>query len=158
MGDLRFRIYRYVSTVLIILGSAVFCLSSNACAGGVHFGIGVDASPGYAVAPPEVVYPPQFVERMPPPPPQVVERMPPPMPMVFDRMPPPMPLVVERPTPVVVERALPVVVHEEPVIVERHSTVTYYYPPAYEHRSYHVETEGGYYRERSYQSQDEVEY
>ncbi len=146
MGNWRSSIGRYVSAGLIILGSAVCCLSSNAYAGGVHFGFGVDASPGYVVAPPEVVYPPQVVERMPCPPQAVVDRMPPPMPLVVDRVPP----------PVVVERALPVVVHEEPVMVERRSTVTYYYKPAY--HSYHVETEGGYYRERSYQSQDEVVY
>jgi hypothetical protein len=92
VGNWRCSICRYAAAIFITLGFALCCASSDAYAGGVHFGFGIDVPPpGYAVAPPEVVYPPPVVvERRPPPPPVVVERAPP-------------------------------VVYEEPVVVERHS-------------------------------------
>jgi hypothetical protein len=128
MGNWRRSICRYASAIFITLGSAVFCMSSDACAGGVHFGFGIDVPPpGYAVAPPEVEYPP---------------------PVVVERRPPPPPVVVER---------RPAVVYEEPVVVERRS-VYYYYRPYYQYRSYHVETRREYYRQRSHEWEDDAEY
>jgi hypothetical protein len=129
MGNSTCSVCHYVSAILITLSCAVFCMSSDAYAGGVHFGFGIDVPPpGYAVAPPEVMYPPPVVvERTPPPPPVVVERRPP-------------------------------VVYEAPVVVERRSVYYYYYRPSYQYRSYHVETGREYYRHRSQEWEDDVEY
>lgn len=130
---------RCASAILLTLGISLCGLSPCAYAGGVHFGFGVDASPGYA-EPPEVEYQPGVVvERTPPPPPVMVERVP-------------------APPPVVVRHA-PIVVHEVPVVVERRSSVYYYYRPSYYgYHSYRVETGGGYYSHRSYNSEEDVEY
>ncbi len=150
VGNRRCSICRYAAAFFITLGFAVCIMSPDAYAGGVHFGFGIDASPGYA-EPPEVVYQPGVVvERTPPPPPVVVERTPPPPPIVVERRPPP--------PPVVFRRAPDVVVHEAPVVVERRSRTYYYYRPSYEYHSYHVETGGEYYRPRSYNWEDEGEY
>lgn len=132
---------RYVSVLFIILGLAVFSMASDACAGGVYLGFGIDGPPpGYAVAPPEVVYPPGVVvERASPPPPVVVQRTPP-------------------PPRVVVERTRPVIVGEEPFVVERRSSVYYYYRPSYQYHSYRVETEREYHRYRSDNLEDDSEY
>lgn len=113
-------------------------MSSDAGAGGVQFGFGID------------VQPPVVVNRRPPPP-VVVERMPAPPPVVVERT--PLPVVVERtvsPPPVVVEHRVHNVIYDEPVVVARRSSVYYYYRPAYRYHSYHVETEREYYRQRSY--------
>jgi hypothetical protein len=128
VGKWRCSICRYVAAIFITLGFAVYCMSSDAYAGGVHLGFGIDVPPpGYAVAPPEVVYPPPIVvERRAPPPPVVVERRPP-------------------------------VVYDEPVVVERRS-VYYYYRPSYQYHSYHVETGREYYRQRSQEWEDDVDY
>ncbi len=128
----------YALVLLLTLISAFFISPSHACAGGVHFGVGVDFPPGY-VPPPVAVYPP----------PVVVERVPPP-PVVVERTAPP--VVVERVAPpVVIRRTAPTVVYEAPVVVERR-TVTTYYPPqtSYQYRSYREETEGEYYREKNH--------
>jgi hypothetical protein len=150
VGNWRCSIGRYASATLITLGFVFCSMPPAAYAGGVHFGVGFDASPGY-VEPPEVVYQPGVVvDRMAPPPPFVVGRTPPPLPP---------PVVVERaPRPVVVEQRPPVVVYDEPVVVERRSSTYYYYRPSYEYHSYRVETGGGYYRHRSYNSEEDVEY
>ncbi len=135
----RCSICRHAAVLFITLGFAVCCMSPDACAGGVHFGFGIDVpSPGYVVAPPEVYPPPVMVQRMPPPP-VMVQRMPP-------------------PPPVVVEPAPPVVVYDEPVVVERRSSVYYYYRPSYRYHSYHVETGRTYYRHRSDDWEDDDEY
>jgi len=140
VGNWRCSICRYAAAIFITLGFALCCASSDAYAGGVHFGFGIDVPPpGYAVAPPEVVYPP----------PVVVERRPPPPPVVVERRPPPPPVVVERAPPVV---------YEEPVVVERHSVYYYYYHPSYQYHAYHVETGREYYRQRSQEWEDDVEY
>ena len=129
MGNWRCSKYRYVLVLFIALGSAVCIMSSDACAGGVHFGFGVDVPlPSPAVYPPVMVYPP----------PVVVERTPPPPRVVYEQAPP----------PVVVRRTPPVVVYEEPVVVERRSTV-YYYPQAYQYRPYQETTEREYYQRSS---------
>jgi len=139
VGNWRCSICRYASAIFITLGFAVCCMSSDAYAGGVHFGFGIDVPPpGYAVAPPEVVYPP----------PVVVERRPPPPPVVVERTPPPPPVVVERTPPVV---------YEGPVVVERRS-VYYYYRPSYHYHSYYVETGRDCYGQRSLEWEDDVEY
>ena len=151
MGNCKFSICRYASAILVVLGFAVCSMSSDAYAGGVHFGFGVEIpSPGYAGPPPEVVYPP----------PAVVERVAPPAPVVVERTAPP-PVFVDRAplqVPVVVEHAPPAVVYVQPVVVERRSSVYYYYRPSYEYHSYRVESGGGYYRQRSYNFQEEGEY
>jgi hypothetical protein len=108
------------------------------CLNGVRFGFGVDvASPGYA--PPEEVYPPGVI----------VERAPPPPRVVVERMPPPPRIVVER---------TPVIVYEEPVLVERRSSVYYYYRPSYQYRSFRVETEREYHRYKSDNWENDNEY
>jgi len=136
---------RYAAAIFIISGVAFCSMSSDVFAGGVRFGFGIDASPGYA-EPPEVEYQPGVVVERTPPPPVMVGRTPPP------------PVMVERvPRAVVIERTPPVVVYDRPVVVERRSRVYYYYRP-YEYHSYSVETEGGYYRHRSYNSEEDVEY
>ena len=128
MTKWKCSVCRYVSALFIILGIAVFNMASDACAGGVYLGFGIDGTPpGYAVAPPEVVYPPGVVVERAPPPPVVVQRTPP-------------------PPRVVVERTPPATVYEEPFVVERRSTVYYYYRPSYQYHSYHVETEREYHR------------
>ena len=133
-------ICRCASALLVILGFAVFSMASDAYAGGVRFGFGVDvASPVYAAAPPEVYPPEVVVQRAPPPPPVVVERTTP-------------------PPAVVVERIPAVVVYEGPVVVERRSRVYYYYRPSYQYHSYHVETEREYRSHRSYNWEDDGEY
>lgn len=133
----------------IALGFAACMLSSDAYAGGVYLGFGVDVpGPGYAVVPPEVYPPPVLVERTPPPPVVVERRLPPRV--VVERTPPP--------PPVVVERHRPYVVYEEPAVVERRSTVSYYYHPSYQYRSYRVEAERGYYRQSSRDWEDNCEY
>lgn len=141
VGNGRWSVCRYALAIFIIVGFAVCCMSSDAYAGGVHFGFGVDVPPpGYAVAPPEVVYPP----------PAVVERRPPPPPVVVERRPPPPPVVVERTPPVV---------YEGPVVVERRSVYYYYYyRPSYQYHSYYVETGRDCYGQRSLEWEDDVEY
>jgi hypothetical protein len=124
----RCSVCRYAAAIFITVGFAVCWMSSDAYAGGVRFGFGVDvAPPAYAVAPPEVVYPP---------------------PVVVERRPPPPPVVVER---------TPAVVYEAPVVVERRS-VYYYYRPSCQYRTYHMETGREYYRHRSQEWEDDVEY
>lgn len=115
--------------LLCIAIGSVCVMPSDAAAGGVYLGFGVDVPlPGRTVVPPPEDYPPPFaVERVRPAPPVVVERTPP---------------------PVVVHQAPPTVVYEGPVVVERRSTV-YYYPSSYQYRTYHEETEREYYRQRS---------
>jgi len=130
--------FYYVLVFFITLCSAVCSVSSCAYAGGVHFGFGVD------------VPPPVIVERAPPPPPVVVERTPAPPSVVFERTSPPPAVVVER-TP-------PEVVYEGPVVVERRSSVYYYYRPTYQYHSYQVETERNYYRHRSPDWEDDGAY
>ena len=140
MENWRCSICGYAAVFFITIGWAVCCMSPDAYAGGVHFGFGVEVpSPGYAAAPPEAYPPPAVVERPSLPPPVVVER----------RSPPPS---------VVVERTPRVVVYDEPVVVERRSTVYYYYRPSYEYHSYRVETGRTYYRHRGYDWDDEIEY
>ena len=122
-------ICRYASVFLIIFSIAVFIGASDAYAGGVRFGFGVDvASPVYAAPPPEVYPPEVVVQRTSPPPPVVVERTP------------------------------AVVVYEAPVVVERRSRVYYYYRPSYQYHSYRVETEREYHSHRSYNWEDDGEY
>ncbi len=142
MVNRKCSICHYASVLLIVLGFAVFGMAADACAGGVRFGFGVDvASPGYGAPPPEVYPPDAVVEPAPPPPPVVVERAP--------MLPPPR---------VVVERTPPVVVYDGPVVIERRSTVTYYYRPSYQYHSYHEETEREYHRSTSYHWRDDGEY
>jgi hypothetical protein len=84
-----------------------------------------------------------------------------PPPVVVERTPVPPPMVVERASPappVVIERTSPGVVYQEPLVVERRSSVYYYYRPSYQYRSYHVETERGYYRQRGRDWEDDGEY
>ena len=123
--------YCYALVFFVVLGSAVCFLPSKVYAGGVYLGFGVDVpSPGTVVAPPVPVYhPPVVVERTPQYPPVVVERTAP-------------------PPPVVIRRTAPAVVYDGPVVIERHTTVTYY-PPSYQYRTYREETEREYYRQRS---------
>ena len=80
------------------------------------------------------------------PPPVVVERTSVPPPMVVEQVSPP--------PPVMVEHSPPGAVYQEPVVVERRTTV-YYYRPSYQYRSYRVETERDYYRQRSRDWEDE---
>ncbi|MGA3112858.1 MAG: hypothetical protein ABSF90_00335 [Syntrophobacteraceae bacterium] len=143
MGNWRCSVWRYAMAVFITLGFAVCWTSSDAYAGGVYLGFGIDVPPpGYAVAPPEVA----------PPPPVVVERRPPPPPVVVQRTPP---VVYE--APVVVVRTPPVA-YEAPVVVERRSVYYYYYRPSYQYHSYQVETGREHYRHRSQEWEDDVEY
>lgn len=133
----RSRLF-YALVFFIIPGAAVCSVSSYACAGGVQFGFGVDVSA-----------------------PVVVDRTPPPSPMMVERVPMPPPVVVERtapPPPVMVERVPPAVVYGDPVLVERRSTVYYYYRPSYQYHSYQVETERNYYRHRTPNWEDDGEY
>jgi len=149
MGNRRKSRCRYILVFSIALGLAACAMSSDAYAGGVYLGFGVDVpGPGYAVAPPEVYPAPVVVERRPPSPPVVVERRPPPV--VFERTPPP--------PPVVVERGRPYVVYEEPAVLVRSPSVYYYYHPSCQYRSYSVETERNYYRQRSRDWEDDGEY
>jgi len=145
------------AVVLCLLCSAVCFMSSAADAGGVQFGFGVDVGP------------PVVVERTPPPPPVIVQRppVPPPVvvggpvmppPVVVQRTAPPPPVVIQRvaPPPVIVEHEVPDVVYDAPVTVERRTTTTYYYYPAWQYRSYHVETQRDYYRQgRPYWEEEE---
>lgn len=119
-----------ISAFFVFLGFAVFNMASDAYAGGVYFGVGIDGPPpGYAVAPPEVVYPPGVVVERAPPPPRVV-----------------------------VERPRPVIVYEEPFVVERRSSVYYYYRPSYQYHSYRVETESEYHKYRNDNWEDDSGY
>ena len=93
MENRRYTISRCAAVLFISLGSAVISTSSNAYAGGVHFDFGVD------------VQPPGFTVAPP-------EASPPPMVVESPSLPP----------PVLVER-MPVVVYDEPLVVERRSSV-----------------------------------
>ncbi len=129
--------------VLFIAMGAVAGLTSDAFAGGVYLGFGVDVPLGYTPPPPPVVEyrPPVVVERTPVPP-VVVERVAPPA-VVVERTAPP-PVMVRRVDPP------PAVVYDAPVVVEKRTT-TYYYPASsYQYRSYHEQTERETYRERSH--------
>lgn len=140
--------YQFALALIIALGAAVCFMPSEAYAGGVHFGIGVDVPlPG----PPAVVYtPPPAVYA----PPAVVERAAPPV--VVER--PRSRVVVREVAPAVVYQA-PAVVYQAPMVVERRST-EYYYPapaPSYEYQERRTESHREYYREssRSYDDYDE---
>lgn len=122
----------YALVLCISLGALICSLPSDAAAGGVYLGFGVDVPlPGRVVVPPPEVYPP---------------------PVAYERVRPVEPVVVEQvPPPVVVRHAPPppAVVYEAPVVVERRSTV-YYYPQTYpQYRTYQQETERTYYRQSS---------
>lgn len=126
----------YTSLLLFTLVFAVLVTSVGSYAGGVHFGFGVDVPlPGAAVPPPVVVSPPA---------------------VVVERTPLPPPIVVEQ-APVVIKRTPPTIVYEEPVIVERRSTV-YYYPRSYEYRPHREEVEREYYRQRTRSWEDDEQY
>ncbi len=148
-GTRRCSQCRFVLMLGMALG-LVFCIMScDVHAGGVHFGFGVDVPiPGPGYGPPPPVYPPVVVERTPPPPPIVVERRPAPAAVVVEQAPPP---------PAVIRQPAPAVVYEEPVVVERRSTV-YYYPQTYQYRTQHVETEREYYRQKTRTWEDDDPY
>lgn len=135
---------RYALLFFLIFGLCLCGMSSAARAAGVSFGVGVDLGPSY-VAPPPPAYPaPAAVEVAPAPP--VVEAAPA-VPVVSEPVSPP--VVVEQQAP-------PVVVSRVPVVVERRSTVSYYYYPSY-HYSQRVETRRDYWNGTSYR-EDEYEY
>lgn len=132
VGKGRCSQFRCFFAVFVALGFALCIACSEARAGGISFGFGVDVPlPGPSYGPPVAV----------PPPPVVVERMHPPAPVVIEQVTPP-------PPPVVVRRAPPTVVYEGPVVVEQRRTV-YYYPQARQYRPQQVETEWEYYRQRN---------
>lgn len=141
-AETRRSLHLYVLVLFIAMG-AVAGLSSDAFAGGVYLGFGVDVPLGYTPPPPVVEYrPPVVVERTPPP--VVVERVSPPAVVVERTAPPPPPVMVRR------VESPPAVVYDTPVVVEKRTT-TYYYPSSsYQYRSYHEQTERETYRERSH--------
>jgi hypothetical protein len=154
--SLRYSRYRSVVVIGVALGALLCCLPSGAIAGGVHFGFGVDVPlPGRVVGPPVVVYRAPVVFERTQPEPVVLEEVVPPERVVIQRR-PPRRVVIEQASPrVVVETAPPAVAYEEPVVVERRSSVTTYYRTAPRVREYREETEREYYgRTSSYRSED----
>ncbi len=122
MEERGFSMPLYFVALFAVAGLFVLSAPSDACAGGVHFGFGVDVPIGGYGPPPVVEYvPPVVVERPAPPPPVVVRRTP------------------------------PAVIYEGPVVVERRSTVYYYSPPR-QPPPYYQESRREYYRERTYHS------
>jgi hypothetical protein len=144
----RCSIYRYAVVIFVALAAVFCCLPSGAYAGGVYFGLGVDVPlPGRAMGPPVALYtPPVVVERAPP------ERV------VVERAPMHRVVVEQPPQRVVVETAPPRVAYEEPVVIERRTSVTTTYYPAPRYREYHEETEREYYGRRSSYRVDESNY
>lgn len=160
VGNWNFSTCRFAAALAVALAAVFCCMPSGAYAGGVYFGLGVDVPlPGRAVGPPVPLYaPPVVVERAPER--VVVEEKLPPERVVVEREPVHR-VVIEQPPPrVVVEQAPPRVVYEEPVVVERRSSVTTYYhtAPAPRYREYREETEREYYGTRSSYRVDAGEY
>ena len=158
VANRRCSAYGCAVVIFLALGAVFCCLPSGAYAGGVYFGLGVDVPlPGRPVGPPVPLYapPPVVVERAPDR--VVVERAVPERRVVVDQ-PCPRVVVEQPPARVVVEQAPPRVVYEGPVVVERRSSVTTYYPPAPRYREYREETQSEYFGRRSSYRVDEGDY